>query len=127
MRKKALMPIVLSIAAVLHATAPVSPQIGAIAVSAAPGSITEKALRASSKPYTESWLEEYTASPYVFGEAYSSVLSTMLPFSNPVAGKERNGAVDILDTATGAVYSFIFRDGKIASCYPSYSAASPEL
>ena len=118
MHKKALMPIVLSIAAVLHATAPVSPQIGAIAVSAAQGSITEKALRASSEPYTESWLEEYTASPYVFGEAYSSVLSTMLPFSNPVAGKERNGAVDILDLDTGSVLSFVFEDGMVAAVLP---------
>lgn len=112
------MPIVLSIAAVLHATAPVSSQIGAIAVSAAQDSITEKALRASSEPYTESWLEEYTASPYVFGEAYSSVLSTMLPFSNPVAGKERNSAVDILDLDTGSVLSFVFEDGMVAAVLP---------
>ena len=92
------------LSASIYAAAPVSGKIGPVAVEIEEGSMTDTVLKAVSEPFTEAWL-----------------------VSNPIAGKEKAGAVDILDTATGAVYSFIFRDGKIASCYPSYSAASPEL
>ena len=42
------------------------------------------------------------------GEILSPVLSSVLPLANPIAGNEKAGAVDILDLATGSVYSFIF-------------------
>lgn len=115
------------LSASIYAAAPVSGKIGPVAVEIEEGSMTDTVLKAVSEPFTEAWLDEYTADPMKAGEILALVLSSVLPLSNPIAGKEKAGAVDILDTATGAVYSFIFRDGKIASCYPSYSAASPEL
>ena len=123
---KVLLVIVFSLSS-LHAAVPLSESIGRIQTNVDPQSITATALNAAGEEYTEAWLDEYTADPMKAGEILAPVLSSVLPLSNPIAGKEKAGAVDILDTATGAVYSFIFRDGKIASCYPSYSAASPEL
>lgn len=111
----------------VHAVSPVSGKIGPVAVDIEEGSITETALSAVSEPFTEAWLDEYTSDPMMSGEILAPVLSEVLPLENPIAGEEKAGAVDILDLATGSVYSFIFRDGMIASCYPSYSAQSPEL
>ena len=109
----------------LPAIAPSSGDIGEIAVYAEPGSITDVTLDAVREEYTEEWLEKYTASPYIFGEAYSPVLSDLLPLSNPVAGKESGGAVDILDLATGSITSFIFQDGKIQAVYPVRGISAP--
>lgn len=95
--------------------APVSDDIGEVAVQVDAGSITETALSAVKEEYTGEWLGKYAASPYVFGEAYSEILSSSIPFANAIAGKERNGAVDIQDTETGSVLSFVFQDGKIAA------------
>lgn len=111
----------------LLAVAPVSEKIGPVAVDIESGSITETALSAVSEPFTEEWLEKYTAEPMKAGEVLAPVLSSALPLDDPVAGMESSDIVDILDLTTGTVYSFLFRDGKIALCYPSYSAESPEL
>ena len=110
----------------LLAVPPVSRDIGEVAIRVEEGSITETALSASSEPFTEEWLEKYTSSPYVFGEAYSEVLSAVLPLSNPVAGKERNSAVDIQDLDTGTVLSFVFADGLVAAVLPSDRAEGSE-
>ena len=100
------------------AVAPISGAIGEVATEVVPGSITETALEASAELYTEQWLEKYTASPYEFGEAYSDILSDLLPLQNPIAGRERNGAVDVQDLDTGTVLSFVFQDGRIAAILP---------
>lgn len=126
MRKLAFIMMAL-IPALIYAVSPVSGKIGPVAVGIKEGSITETALAAVSEPFTEAWLEKYTPDPMKSGEILSPVLSSALPLSNPIAGEEKAGAVDILDLATGSVYSFIFRDGRIASCYPSYASQSPEL
>ena len=110
----------------LSALAPVSAEIGEVAVSVDDGSITDTALKAAREEYTESWLERYAASPLVFGEAYSSLLSDILPLGNPIAGIERNGAVDIQDLESGTVLSFIFQDGRLAAVYPSKVPELPE-
>ena len=125
--RKALLLLIIAFIPVLYGVAPVSRKIGPVIVSIESGSISETALAAVSEPFTEEWLERYTSDPMAAGEVLSPVLSSVLPLANPIAGNEKAGAVDILDLATGSVYSFIFRDGKIASCYPSYSPDSPEL
>ncbi len=110
----------------LSALAPVSAEIGEVAVSVDDGSITDTALKAAREEYTESWLERYAASPLVFGEAYSSLLSDILPLGNPIAGIERNGAVDIQDLESGTVLSFIFQEGRLVAVYPSKAPEFPE-
>ena len=125
--RKALLLLIIALLPALSGVAPSSRKIGPVIVSIEPGSISETALAAVSEPFTEDWLERYTSDPMTAGEILSPVLSSVLPLANPIAGNEKAGAVDILDLATGSVYSFIFRDGKIASCYPSYSPDSPEL
>lgn len=125
--RKALLLLIIAFIPALYGVAPVSRKIGQVIVSIESGSISETALAAVSEPFTEDWLERYTSDPMTAGEILSPVLSSVLPLANPIAGNEKAGAVDILDLATGSVYSFIFRDGKIASCYPSYSPDSPEL
>ena len=125
--RKALLLLIIALIPALYGVAPSSRKIGPVNVSIESGSISETALAAVSEPFTEEWLERYTSDPMAAGEVLSPVLSSVLPLANPIAGNEKAGAVDILDLATGSVYSFIFRDGKIASCYPSYSPDSPEL
>lgn len=110
----------------LSALAPVSADIGVVAVSVEEGSITDTALKAVREEYTESWLERYAASPLIFAEAYSSLLSGILPLSDPIAGIERNGAVDIQDLESGTVLSFIFQEGRLAAVYPSKVPEFPE-
>ena len=102
----------------LYAVPPVSALIGPVTVHVEDGSLTAMALDAAAGEYTELWLEEHACDPLVFGEAYSELLSSMLPFSNPVAGIEKHGAVDILDLESGKGLSFIFRDGRLAAVYP---------
>ncbi len=97
----------------LSAAAPVSDTIGRIQTDVREGSITEIALEAVSSPYTEEWLDAWTFDKIAFGEAYSPILSELLPFDNPVASEEKNGAVTIMDLADGTVLSFIFRNGCI--------------
>lgn len=125
--RKALLLLIIALIPALYGVAPSSRKIGPVIVSIESGSISETALAAVSEPFTEEWLERYTSDPMAAGEILSPVLSSVLPLSDPISGEEKAGAVDILDLATGSVYSFIFRDGKIASCYPSYSPDSPEL
>ena len=125
--RKALLLLIIALIPALYGVAPSSRKIGPVKVSIEPGSISETALAAVSEPFTEEWLERYTSDPMAAGEILSPVLSSVLPLSDPISGEEKAGAVDILDLATGSVYSFIFIDGKIASCYPSYSPDSPEL
>ena len=107
--RKALLLLIIALIPALYGVAPSSRKIGPVIVSIESGSISETALAAVSEPFTEEWLERYTSDPMAAGEVLSPVLSSVLPLAN------------------GSVYSFIFRDGKIASCYPSYSPDSPEL
>ena len=126
MERIAIIVLCLFLALPLAALAPVSDDIGAVAVSVEEGTITDTALRAVREEYTESWLERYAASPLIFGEAYSSLLSGLLPLGNPIAGIERNGAVDIQDLESGTELSFIFQDGRLAAVYPSKVPELPE-
>ena len=126
MKRIAIIGLSLLLTLPVHSVAPVSEGIGAIATAVEEGSITDTALKAAQEEYTESWLERYASSPLIFGEAYSSILSGLLPMGNPIAGKEKNGAVDIQDLESGAVLSFIFQDGRIAAVYPSKASELPE-
>ena len=100
----------------LFSSAPVSETIGRVAVEIDDDSITAIALEAASKEYTESWLDEYAADKISFGEAYSPLLSSLLPLSgNIIAGEEKNNAVTIMDMEDGTVLTFIFRGGRIAA------------
>ncbi len=99
----------------LFAVAPVSGTIGRIAVSVAPDSITATALEAAGEEYTEAWLEKYAVDKVSFGEAYSPLLSSVLPLSDVVAGEEKGGAVSLMSLEDGTVLSFMFVDGRIAA------------
>ena len=102
----------------LAASVPVSATIGRVAVEIPSGSITETALKAAESEYTEAWLDEYALDKISFGEAYSELLSSLLPLSDLIAGEERNNAVTLKSLADGTVLSFVFRDGKIAALTP---------
>ena len=114
---KVLLVIVFSLSS-LHAAVPLSESIGRIQTNVDPQSITATALKAAVEEYTEAWLDEYTADPMKAGEILAPVLSSVLPLSNPIAGKEKAGAVDILDLDTGSVLSFVFEDGMVAAVLP---------
>ena len=73
------------------------------------------ALNAAGEEYTEAWLDEYAVDKVSFGEAYSPLLSSVLPLSNVVAGIEKGGAVSLRSLDDGRVLTFIFSDGRIAA------------
>lgn len=99
----------------LFASVPTSESIGRIATDVAEGSITEIALEAAGREYTEEWLDDYAVDKVSFGEAYSPLLSEVLPLDNPVAGMEKGGAVSLMSLSDGTVLSFIFRNGRIVA------------
>lgn len=109
----------LSLSLPLFSSAPVSGTIGQVAVEIVPGSITEIAIEAAGREYTESWLDDYASDKISFGEAYSEMLSSLLPLSDIIAGEEKNNAVTIMSLADGTVLSFIFRNGRIAAVTPA--------
>lgn len=109
----------LSLSLPIFSSAPVSGTIGQVAVEIAPGSITEIAIEAAGREYTESWLDDYASDKISFGEAYSEMLSSLLPLSDIIAGEEKNNAVTIMSLADGTVLSFIFRNGRIAAVTPA--------
>ncbi len=127
MRKVAAIIAIAIAAAHLAAVAPESGSIGRVVTDVEPGSITETALAAAREPYTEEWLARYTADPIIAGEALSPYLSALLPLSNPIAGLEKDGAVELLDLDGGAKVAFIFQDGMIKAAYSSDSPQLPEL
>ena len=102
----------------LFSIAPKSSVIGNVQIKVEEGSITEKALQAVTSDYTEEWLETYTENPLFFGEAYSELLSNLLPLSNVIAGMEENSAVDVMSLDTGAALSLVFQNDYIAAVYP---------
>ena len=111
---KVLLVIVFSLSS-LHAAVPLSESIGRIQTNVDPQSITATALNAAREEYTEAWLDEYAVDKVSFGEAYSPLLSSVLPLSNVVAGIEKGGAVSLRSLDDGRVLTFIFSDGRIAA------------
>lgn len=99
----------------LFAVAPVSDEIGRIQTAVADDSITCIALKAAGEDYTESWLDEFAVDKISFGEAYSGILSSLLPLHDPIAGEEKNNAVTLKSLSDGTVLTFIFVDGRIAA------------
>lgn len=115
MRKIAFLIASIMIASSVHAVSPVSASIGRVQGDVKEHSITAIALRAVSEDYTEAWLDAYASDKIAFGEAYSPLLSSVLPMDNPIASEERNSAVAIMDLSTGTVLSFMFRNGRIVA------------
>ena len=116
--RKLLPLLALSLLGSLGAVAPVSVALGPVQVSIEEGSLSELALEALRGEYTEEWLWEYTESPMLFAAAYSPLLHSLLPMDGVLIGEEKDGALKVLDQATGAVLSLSFCGGKLSAVTP---------
>ena len=109
------MAVLLSSILLFATVAPTSSAIGKVCVSPEEGSSEYLIWTAVKDEYSDAWLEKYTSSPVPFALAYSSSLSSLLPLDNSLVSVETDGEVKVLDLESGAVITFIMKEGRIAA------------
>lgn len=94
---------------------PQSKRVGIVAVETEEGSVEEMLLTAFQEEFTLSWIERYTLATDTFLEAYSPLLSALLPMEDIVVGTFDGDGISLYSQKSGDWVYIIIKEGRIAA------------
>ena len=95
--------------------APYSERVGVVCTEIVEGSVEAMVLEALSKEFTLSWIDMYTAGGDAFLEAYSPLLSSILPMSSMVIGRSDGNGVAVYSQNSEITLYITIKEGSISA------------